>query len=312
MLFAIEGFSQSLVVQLSKTADVSIDVLDLVILRWFIVMKGLDLMEKITIGGVEYVWICFSWVMENIPLLGITSADRISRRFAKYVRLGLLKRCVKKLGRSRGAKSYFAVTEVLCNLIVTKDSFRHGANARSKAIDTAQTPYQDGALAPGQNKRKEEESAVSDDAASLDQMIAEFSPEAPTSEAEIDPVEPPPKYSTEHLELATYLADSIESEDAKHFAGKNRGKTISAWSNDIRKLETIDKRSIPEIERVLRWSRAQDFWKPNILSADKFRKQFPRLLVEMKGRNGNGSRAGETESQRLERLATLEEREVTF
>ena len=123
----------------------------------------------------------------------------------------------------------------------------------------------------------------------------------PTNEANNAPVDAPPKYSAEHLELATYLADSIETEDPKYFAGKPREKTVASWADSFRLLEGRDRRTPAEVWPVLRWARSDDFWKGNILSAHKFRTQFPALLVQMKGRNGNGSRAGGEPMSALDR-----------
>lgn len=56
---------------------------------------------------------------------------------------------------------------------------------------------------------------------------------------------------------------------------------IEVWAAEIRKLREIDKQSLEEIEKVIRWSQDNDFWKQNILSTTKLRKQFPTLLVQM-------------------------------
>ena len=43
----------------------------------------------------------------------------------------------------------------------------------------------------------------------------------------------------------------------------------------------IDKRSVEDIEAVIRWCQQDDFWHKNILSTDKLRKQFDKLYIAM-------------------------------
>ena len=43
----------------------------------------------------------------------------------------------------------------------------------------------------------------------------------------------------------------------------------------------LDKRSVDDIEAVIRWCQQDDFWHKNILSTDKLRKQFDKLYMNM-------------------------------
>lgn len=49
------------------------------------------------------------------------------------------------------------------------------------------------------------------------------------------------------------------------------------WADDFRKLVELDKRSLEDVKKVLKWSQNDDFWQDNIQSPDKLRKQFDRL-----------------------------------
>ena len=49
---------------------------------------------------------------------------------------------------------------------------------------------------------------------------------------------------------------------------------------DIEKTIRIDKRDPVEVEALIRWAQASDFWRANILSPAKFRKQYDRLRLQ--------------------------------
>jgi len=86
--------------------------------------------------------------------------------------------------------------------------------------------------------------------------------------------------------LGRVLAQRILDNDPKARI-PNNNKTRGNWLAAIEKLNRIDGRSLAEIEAVINWCQDDDFWKANILSASKLRKQFPQLLAKM---NSNGSK----------------------
>jgi len=57
---------------------------------------------------------------------------------------------------------------------------------------------------------------------------------------------------------------------------------IKNWGNTIRLMIERDKRTVEEIESLIKFSQNDNFWKSNILSMDKLRKQFDRLTLQAK------------------------------
>lgn len=59
--------------------------------------------------------------------------------------------------------------------------------------------------------------------------------------------------------------------------------TLQSWADAFDKLNRIDGQDWDAIAAVLEWSQTDSFWSKNILSGDKFRKQFFALLSKMQG-----------------------------
>jgi hypothetical protein len=54
------------------------------------------------------------------------------------------------------------------------------------------------------------------------------------------------------------------------------------WANVIRLMRERDGRDIEDIARVFRWANDDPFWRTNILSPDKLRKQWDKLEIQMR------------------------------
>ena len=81
-----------------------------------------------------------------------------------------------------------------------------------------------------------------------------------------------------HLRLVVLLKTLILQNDPKAKIPDD----ITKWIDPIDKLERIDGRTLIEIEGVIRFSQANDFWKSNILSTRNLRKHFPQLVLQAK------------------------------
>ncbi|BAR82264.1 N-terminal phage replisome organizer [Bacillus thuringiensis serovar tolworthi] len=57
---------------------------------------------------------------------------------------------------------------------------------------------------------------------------------------------------------------------------------LESWANEMRLMRERDKRTEEHIQYVIKWSQRDSFWKTNILSPSKLRKQFDQLIVRIK------------------------------
>lgn len=60
-------------------------------------------------------------------------------------------------------------------------------------------------------------------------------------------------------------------------------RQLQSWADAFDKCHRLDGHDWDEIERVLLFSQSDKFWQQNILSGDKFRKQYTALLARMGG-----------------------------
>ena len=56
---------------------------------------------------------------------------------------------------------------------------------------------------------------------------------------------------------------------------------MQKWAQQINLILRIDKRPLEEIEKIIIWCQQDGFWKNNILSTEKLRKQYDILALKM-------------------------------
>ena len=107
MKYTIFGFSQEQVLNLCDEHQ-SIDERDLMILRW-IMDFYFGGMEKLVIDGVEYGWVSYSYVCDELPIMHL-NPEAVRRRLKKLVKFGLLSH--QKVKNSEvGTQAYYRPTE---------------------------------------------------------------------------------------------------------------------------------------------------------------------------------------------------------
>lgn len=82
--------------------------------------------------------------------------------------------------------------------------------------------------------------------------------------------------NSNEFRLASYLFKWIKQNNPKA-----KEPNLQKWSKTFDLMMRIDKRSLEEIKQVIQWCQKDTFWYKNILSADKLRKQYDRLLLLM-------------------------------
>ena len=75
-----------------------------------------------------------------------------------------------------------------------------------------------------------------------------------------------------YLKLAKYLFTKVKENNSKA-----KEPNFQSWADDIRKLVELDKNTVEEVKEVIDWCQSNDFWKNNVMSASKLRKQFAKL-----------------------------------
>lgn len=91
------------------------------------------------------------------------------------------------------------------------------------------------------------------------------------------------RFSDEHLETARWMLELVHELDPK--AKPN----LERWANAVRLIEERDGRTLDEIRELFQWAHDDEFWRNNILSPSKLRKQFTALTAKRNGGTSNGS-----------------------
>jgi len=91
-------------------------------------------------------------------------------------------------------------------------------------------------------------------------------------------------------EIKIFLSDSIEVRLSelllKKILSRNpnfKQPNIQSWAKDIFLMIRTDKRKPDDIQQVIEWCQNDPFWKGNVLSTQKLRKQFDQLWEKMGG-----------------------------
>lgn len=80
------------------------------------------------------------------------------------------------------------------------------------------------------------------------------------------------------MKLAMYLFDKIKQNNPEHTELTEEQK--QKWADHIRLMIERDKRTPQQIHSMIDWCQADNFWKTNILSTAKLRKQYDAMKVK--------------------------------
>lgn len=103
MRYAIEGLSQK------KLIDHKLDCRDAVFLRWFIDFQTTKKMRFHVEHGDVYHWIDHSTVIEELPILGISRKDSMSRYISGLIDKRAIERHIIKRGKDKGTEVYYRI-----------------------------------------------------------------------------------------------------------------------------------------------------------------------------------------------------------
>jgi len=84
-----------------------------------------------------------------------------------------------------------------------------------------------------------------------------------------------------NMSAAGELADRLRDWITKNNPKARVPDSLQKWTLEIERMIRIDERTAGEIQAVIDYSQQHEFWWKNIMSADKLRKQYDRLINEM-------------------------------
>jgi hypothetical protein len=102
------------------------------------------------------------------------------------------------------------------------------------------------------------------------------------------------KFETKHMVLAELLQKEMKANNPKL-----KEQNLESWANTFRLMMERDGRSFNEIKSMIIWCQHDTFWYKNILSAEKLRKQFDRLTLEMNSKRGRRQVNGQSEDDEI-------------
>jgi hypothetical protein len=99
MKYTIEGLGQQALI------DLGLDCVDAVILRWIIDFRDTCKMREKRLNGREMFWLNYGYLLESLPIIGITNKEVLARRMTKICESGLMNKHVDK--GAEGTFTYF-------------------------------------------------------------------------------------------------------------------------------------------------------------------------------------------------------------
>ena len=111
MKYNIEGLDQRIAIEFG------LDVVDLVLLRWFVDFSVTNKMRRLVEGGEIYYWIDYKSVIKELPILDIKKVA-VARRFQAMASKGVL---IHKTHKDGGTFSYYGFSDDFSYLLYEPD-----------------------------------------------------------------------------------------------------------------------------------------------------------------------------------------------
>ena len=85
------------------------------------------------------------------------------------------------------------------------------------------------------------------------------------------------------MRICVHLADCVEA------SGEPRPAITKKWLDSARLMLDTDGREESEVHRAIDWAFRDDFWRSNVLSMPKLRKQYGQMRLQAINRKRNAS-----------------------
>ena len=92
------------------------------------------------------------------------------------------------------------------------------------------------------------------------------------------------KYDADHqyYKIAIFIRQKILLINEKAKVPKEEPSAMHKWSDDVRKIVELDKRTLAEFQELTEFAFKSDFWSTVIQSPAGFRKNWDKMFAQMK------------------------------
>ena len=286
MKYTIMGFSQK------AACEFNLDLIDLVILRWFVDFKDSGNMRCAIVDEEKYYWVFYEKIVEDICIMSI-GKSAVYKRLKKMCDSQILK---KKLLHYGGNYSYYALGENYVHLIRFQTDKKNTTSAQN-SIDSIPDPndfnYSLNDINHAIDNFNPEDSDLDNEGNDFNHNPLDKTPypHDENDEQIINQLNKSNKLKTFDESSAEFLLAQLLFKLIKKNNHNFKTQDLKNWISAFELILHEDNRDFREVTELIKWIYLDDeFWSSLVLSPWDLRKQYDEILARKNYENGNFAR----------------------
>ena len=286
MKYTIMGFSQK------AACEFNLDLIDLVILRWFVDFKDSGNMRCAIVDEEKYYWVFYEKIVEDICIMSI-GKSAVYKRLKKMCDSQILK---KKLLHYGGNYSYYALGENYVHLIRFQTDKKNTTSAQN-SIDSIPDPndfnYSLNDINHAIDNFNPEDSDLDNEGNDFNHNPLDKTPypHDENDEQIINQLNKSNKLKTFDESSAEFLLAQLLFKLIKKNNHNFKTPDLKNWISAFELILHEDNRDFREVTKLIKWIYLDDeFWSSLVLSPWDLRKQYDEILARKNYENGNFAR----------------------
>ena len=286
MKYTIMGFSQK------AACEFNLDLIDLVILRWFVDFKDSGNMRCAIVDEEKYYWVFYEKIVEDICIMSI-GKSAVYKRLKKMCDSQILK---KKLLHYGGNYSYYALGENYVHLIRFQTDKKNTTSAQN-SIDSISDPndfnYSLNDINHAIDNFNPEDSDLDNEGNDFNHNPLDKTPypHDENDEQIINQLNKSNKLKTFDESSAEFLLAQLLFKLIKKNNHNFKTPDLKNWISAFELILHEDNRDFREVTELIKWIYLDDeFWSSLVLSPWDLRKQYDEILARKNYENGNFAR----------------------
>ena len=286
MKYTIMGFSQK------AACEFNLDLIDLVILRWFVDFKDSGNMRCAIVDEEKYYWVFYEKIVEDICIMSI-GKSAVYKRLKKMCDSQILK---KKLLHYGGNYSYYALGENYVHLIRFQTDKKNTTSAQN-SVDSIPDPndfnYSLNDINHAIDNFNPEDSDLDNEGNDFNHNPLDKTPypHDENDEQIINQLNKSNKLKTFDESSAEFLLAQLLFKLIKKNNHNFKTPDLKNWISAFELILHEDNRDFREVTELIKWIYLDDeFWSSLVLSPWDLRKQYDEILARKNYENGNFAR----------------------